>query len=434
MKITHINTYDVTGGAARAAYRLHRGLRILGCESGMVVQQKASDDSTVQCFQPNRGIKRRLQQALNDRLFAKDRKPMFSAVSPYFSNDRGEDIEDLLAQLPASDVLHLHWVARFWDTGRMFRRVCERAPIIWTLHDMNPFTGGCHFDDGCGKYLERCSRCPQIGSERDGDPSELSWERKLAGYAALGVAFTHIVAPSRWLAGEAKNSRLLGKFEVSTIPYGLDTTAFQPRSRVTARGLLEIPDNAKVVLFVADWGGEKRKGLDLLTEAIYGIRDIPNLYVLGIGRGIVLDKLNGQQYGTRHFRDDIMLSMAYSSADLLVVPSVQDNLPNTALEALACGVPTAAFAVGGLLDIVREGATGTLVPVGNIEALGRAIRELLESPDRRANMALECRKTALQEHTLEIQARRYLALYERLCRRWRGHVKMGPAGIPVDVA
>jgi glycosyltransferase involved in cell wall biosynthesis len=359
-----------------------------------------------------------LQQAFGDRVFAKARRPVFSAASPYFSNDRGENTDDVLGQLPAADVLHLHWVARFWDTGKMFRAARERAPLIWTLHDMNPFTGGCHFDGGCGKYLERCGACPQLCSRDKIDASELCWQRKVESYAELDAAFTHIVAPSRWLAAEAKKSQLFKKYEVSTIPYGVDTRAFQPRDRSMSRRLLEIPENAKVVLFVADWAGEKRKGLDLLIEALRELRDLPDLYVFGVGRGIVLDKLKGQRHGTRHLQDDLSLSIAYSSADVLVVPSVQDNLPNTALEALACGVPTVAFSVGGLCDIVREGVTGALVPVGEVEALAKAIRKVLEDPAGRANMALECRKAALLEHTLEIQAKRYLTVYERLLGRW----------------
>jgi glycosyltransferase involved in cell wall biosynthesis len=432
MKVTHVNTYDVTGGAARAVYRLHKGLCSAGCDSRMLVAQKGSDDSSVQQFVQNRGIKRRLQQALADRYFQRGRRPVFSAASPYFSNDRGENAEDLRRQLPATDILHLHWVARFWDSGKMFRHVCDRMPIIWTLHDMNPFTAGCHFDGGCGRYLERCHCCPQIGLPNNTDAAALSWQRKVNGYAALDPSFTQIVAPSRWLAEEARRSRLLGKFEVATIPYGVDTKVFRPRDRLQARELMEIPGDAKVVLFVADWGGEKRKGLDLLIEAVREIRDIPNLYILGIGRGIVLNELDSQACGIRHFRDDLSLSMAYSSADVLVVPSTQDNLPNTALEALACGVPTVAFAVGGLRDIVREGTTGTLVPLGDVGAMATAIRDLLHSPERRADMALECREAALRDYTIEIQARRYMKLYGRMLDRWSAPQKIGGAARRLD--
>jgi glycosyltransferase involved in cell wall biosynthesis len=228
-----------------------------------------------------------------------------------------------------------------------------------------------------------------------------------------------VVAPSRWLAAEAKNSSLFGRLPVTVIPYGLETDRFQPRDRRRARQLFEIPSEAKVVLFVADWANEKRKGLDLLMEAMRGLGDLPSLYVFAVGRNVNSQVLGVRSKTINYVRDDLTLSFVYSTADVFVVPSLEDNLPLTALEALACGIPTIAFSVGGLPDIVREGRTGLLTPLGDVGALRRAIAELLRNTERRASMAQECRRVALQEYSLDVQARRYVTLYEELAGKSR---------------
>jgi len=282
---------------------------------------------------------------------------------------------------------------------------------------MNPFTGGCHFDGGCGKFVEHCGACPQIDSLKLDDFSAHVWQRKNKALARVGANMMHIVAPSRWLAAEAKKSSLFGHLPVTVIPYGLETDRFQPRDRHFARQLFEIPSEAKVVLFVADWANEKRKGLDLLLEAIRGLGDLPDLYAFAVGRNVSSRVLGVRGKTIDYVRDDLTLSLVYSTADVFVVPSLEDNLPLTALEALACGVPTIAFSVGGLPDIVRGGQTGILAPMGDIGALRRAIAELLQNTEQRATMAQQCRHVAVREYSLEVQARRYVALYEELAGR-----------------
>jgi glycosyltransferase involved in cell wall biosynthesis len=243
------------------------------------------------------------------------------------------------------------------------------------------------------------------------------WKRKKEAFASESANRMQIVAPSRWLAAEAKKSSLFGHLPVTVIPYGLETDRFRPRDRHFSRQLLEIPSEAKVVLFVADWANEKRKGLDLLLDAIRGLGNLRGLYVFAVGRNVdsKLVGLPGKTIG--YVRDDLTLSLVYSAADVFVVPSLEDNLPNTALEALSCGLPTVAFEAGGTSDIVRDGTTGTLVPAGDVRALQSAIGSLLNDPERRARMAEESRRIAVQEYKLDVQARRYVALYESAVQR-----------------
>ena len=418
MKITHVNTFYLTGGAARAAYCLHSGLRELGHDSRMLVSQKESNDPSVISFEPPFDWPIRLRRAFRRRYLARNQKVVASrsSGSTYFSDDRSQHSADAIRQVPPSDILHLHWIAGFVDYRDFFGRVPQGLPIVWTLHDMNPFTGGCHFDGGCGKYLEQCGACPQIGSLDRRDLSAHIWQRKNRAFATRSASSMHLVSPSRWLAAEAEKSTLLSRFPVTVIPYGVDTERFQPRDRRFARQLFGIPREARVVLFVADWAGERRKGLDLLVEAIRGIEDVPELCVFMIGREIAQHEIGKRLVAFEQIRDELTMSLAYSAADLFVAPSLQDNLPNTALEALACGIPTVAFAVGGLTDIIREDDTGVLVAPGDVPALRVAIAKILKNPNRLASMAESCRRTALAEYKLVVQARNYVALYESLLR------------------
>jgi glycosyltransferase involved in cell wall biosynthesis len=416
LRVTHVSTNDIRGGAARAAYRLHTGLRKLGHDSRMLVFHKESEDSSVATFQPRRDLLSRVRRRVVSGYLARSWRGLAPrpAGATFFSDDRSPYGGEMLEQIPPSDILQLHWIATFVDYGKFLRRVPHEVPIVWTLHDMNPFTGGCHFDGGCGKYLEQCGACPQIGSSERHDLSARAWRRKNSAFTTRNASSVHLVAPSRWLAAEAEKSTLLNRFPVTVIPYGVDTEQFQPRDRRFARQLFGIPSEARVVLFVADWAGEKRKGLNLLIEAIRVIEDIPELCVFTIGRGIAGQEIGKRSVAIEYIRDELTMSLAYSAADLFVVPSLQDNLPNTALEALACGIPTAAFAVGGLTDIIREDETGVLVAPGDARALQVAISKILKNPDRLASMAESCRRTVLAEYKLDVQARQYMALYESL--------------------
>jgi glycosyltransferase involved in cell wall biosynthesis len=416
VRIIHLNVHDSAGGAARAAYRLHRGLLAAGHDSRMLVMRKDTEDSEIIPFAPSRNLAVRLQRSLRRRLLLWDQKPLANRPpgSTWFSDDRSQYMAEVLHHLPPTDILHLHWISGFFDYRAFFSQLPLNLPVLWTLHDMNPFTGGCHFDGGCGKYLEQCGACPQIDSLERHDLSARVWQRKNSAFATRSASSIHVVTPSRWLAAEAGKSTLLSRFPVTVIPNGVDTERFQPRDRRFARQLFGIPPKARVVLFIADWAGEKRKGLDLLIEAIRGIEDLPELCVFTIGREMARQEIGKRSIAIEYIRDELTMSLAYSAADLFVVPSLQDNLPNTALEALACGIPTVAFAVGGLTDIIREDETGVLVAPADVRALRLAITKMLKNPDRLASMAESCRRTALAEYKLDVQARHYVALYKSL--------------------
>lgn len=418
VRIVHLSAHDLEGGAARAAFRLHRGLRSVGEESVLVALYKTSSDPSVVCFEPPRNLLTKLRRAFKRRYLERSgsRIRCRPAGSSLFSDDRSQHNADVLKSLPQADILNLHWIAGAFDYQLFFRAIPERMQVVWTLHDMNPFTGGCHFDDGCGKFSQSCGACPQLSSFDAGDLSAKTWMRKEKAFSSAGSSRLRFVAPSRWLASEAEKSSLLSGHTVSVIPYGLDTEHFQPRDRWLAREKLEIPREAKTILFVADTAAEKRKGFHVLVEALGAIEDPANIYFLVIGKGIPKQVSSSRSKVVEFIGDEASLSYVYSAADVFVVPSLQDNLPNTAIEALACGVPTIGSNTGGIREIVRDGQTGVLVPAGEPRALRGAVVGLLQNPARLLDMSAECRRTAIREYALEVQATRYRALYsDMLC-------------------
>jgi glycosyltransferase involved in cell wall biosynthesis len=213
------------------------------------------------------------------------------------------------------------------------------------------------------------------------------------------------------MANNVRQSPLLGKFPVSIVPNGIDTNIFVPHEKSRARALLEIPQDRLIVLFAAEAVSNRRKGFALLTQALNGLHDVRNLFLLSVGGGAPKIETAVPNLHLDHVDDDHKLSLIYSAADLYVIPSIQDNQPNTALEAMACGTPVVGFEVGGIPDMVRPGITGLLTPAEDVTGLRAAIIELLRCQERRAAMAAACRRTVLDEYTREIQVQRYVELY-----------------------
>ena len=417
MNITHIACVDIQGGAARSTYRLHRGLLEIGQNSCLFVEHRLSDDPTVREFRYPTGFFERVQrrsyrwsmERTGGRQIARRK-----AHASYYSDDRSQHRSIQLGQIPPWEILHLHWISNFLDYRSFFKHVPQDRPIVWTLHDMNPFTGGCHFDGGCGRFTERCGACPQLESSVPNDFSRASWYRKRSGYASLRPEVLRLVTPSNWLAQKVRESSLLGRYRVDVIPYGLDTEIFRPRDRAAARDVLGIRQDADVVLFLADYAPEARKGLTLLTDAIRELPDSANLCLLVLGRGRIELPPGVAKIHLEYVSSDRILSMIYSAADVFALPALQDNLPNTALEALACGLPIVAFSAGGIPEIFRDGIEGRLVSSGEVAALRSAVSEVLQDKALRAAMAANARRRAVEQYGLKLQAMRYLELYRSL--------------------
>jgi glycosyltransferase involved in cell wall biosynthesis len=278
---------------------------------------------------------------------------------------------------------------------------------------MNAFTGGCHYSTGCRKFEKQCGACPQLGSSEDTDLSRTVWKRKRKAYrSSVKDSLLHIVTPSEWLAQEARRSTLFYDVPVHVIPNGIDANTYRPRNTQGLRRALEIPQSHRVVLFVAGYGA-RRKGFDLLAGALGELRaDKATLVSIGSDLPDVDTSLPHQHLG--EVTSDVLLSVLYSFADLFVIPSRQDNLPNTVLEAMACGTPVVGFDTGGIPDMVRPGETGWLAKKGNVRGLREKIDTALNNRQDRVRMGGRCREVVESEYTLDTQAEAYRRLYENI--------------------
>ena len=416
MRVTHLSTVDVVGGAARAAYRLHAGLRERGIDSHMFVADKRGDDRFVECCRPRSWLQTacfRLRRRWIYRQMHHDLRNRPAWVES-FSSDQTPYNRLVPRQIGRPDVFHLHWVAKFVDYRGALPALACRAPLVWTLHDMNPLTGGCHYDAECGRFNAGCGACPQLGSSRPDDTSARIWRRKQSLFSQIPPHRLHIVTLCHWMERLVRNSPLLGRFDSSVIPNGLDTDLFTPTDRATARGELGLPSDTMVVLFVADSTANARKGFPLLLQALKLLGDRRDLHLVSVGRDPPVIETNLPHSHLGLIDDEARLAKVYGAADVFVIPSLQDNLPNTVVEAMACGTPVAGFDAGGIPDMVRPGVTGALAPTGDVAALAAAIRGLLENDVLRRELGGNARRVAVAEYSFALQASRFTALYERL--------------------
>ncbi len=410
MRVLHLSAYDLFGGAAKAAFRLHQALRTAGVTSAMLVRRKDSDDPDV--FAPKGAA----------RLWAKVQRRMERAL--FLRGCRGEFspgvLPDMLARRVREsrpDVLHAHWVSHSFL--RLETLVRTGLPVVWTMHDMWPFTGGCHYAGACRGYLTGCGWCPLLGARaRSGDASARGVARRRELFGSGRVT---LIAPSRWMADCASRSLAAKGCDARRIPYCVNTDVFSPRARREARERLGLPLEGRLLLAGGMGGAEcGRKGLPEFLAALDGIRagePRPRVAVFGTQsrgcaerNGVVVQEL-GRLDG-----DDAMAD-AYASADLFVAPSREDNLPNTVLESLATGTPVVAFAVGGIPDLIEDGENGCLVPPGDVGGLTRAMMDLLRDDGRREACSRRARELALARYSPGGVAEAHRALYSEILAR-----------------
>lgn len=410
MKVLTVNSADLEGGAARAAYRLHQGLLRIGMDPHMLVQGRTSDDPRV------KGPETSLSKAISrirptlDLLPVK-RYPNFGSklFSPAWLPFSG-----LADRINASDadVVHLHWI-----TGGMLRleelaRV--NKPMVWSLHDMWAYTGGCHYDEECDRWRTGCGACPVLGSSKERDLSHRVFQRKLALYARLKDRLT-IIGLSNWMADRARESRLMKDLRVVRLPNPIDTDVFKPVDRLAARDILGLPADKPLVLFGAvNATGDPRKGFPHLSEALRSLpKGSAELAVFGASRPERPPDMGHPIHYLGRLHDDASLCLLYNAADVTVVPSLQENLSNTIVESLACGTPVVAFAIGGNGDMVDHHVNGTLAKAFDPTDLAAGIRWVLEHP-RQEEVRGHARRIALERFELRAVSERYRALYQEV--------------------
>lgn len=410
-----VSTEDGGGGAAIAAHRLLRGLRDAGCEARMLVGFQRGDDPAV--LGPPTSLARGMMH-LRSNLDHRISRFLCHGRAGAFSNPIVPGSGLRLTLVNGFDVLNLHWVNRSFVRPEDLIRV--RRPIVWTLHDMWPFTGGCHYDGGCGQFTQKCGRCPMLRSPGAFNSSRRLWTRKRKAWRNIDLC---VVAPSRWLADEARRSTLFAERRVEVIPNGLDLDVFSPRDRSMCRSILGLPQDKRIILFGAvNATGDRRKGFDLLDQTLHRLvalrpREsfLAAIFGAGSGADIGPDAFETRYLGQLH--DDITIALTMAAADVLVLPSRQENLSNVLAESLACGTPCAAFDIGGNRDLVQSETTGHLARPFDTEDLAAGIAWMLEDDGRAADLGRNARAKVVENLCAKKCAARYIELFREMMRQ-----------------
>jgi glycosyltransferase involved in cell wall biosynthesis len=417
MRILHVNTDELGGGAARAINRIHRGLLALGEDSSLLVFYKSSADPTVIRFDPSHAPVSRLRRRVRARAISRDaRRYLHGRPQGYelFSDDRTPIGRELVHSLPDADIVSLNWVARFLDVGSFFPALSRSQQIVWRLSDAYPFTGGCHCNFGCPGYIRSCGNCPQLASSGLEDLSGKIWARKKKAYESLTQSQLSLVALSTSQAKQVRQSSLLGRFPISVIPPCVDAVTFSPRPQASARSCLGLDTKKPIILMVASDLNRRNKGAETLATAVSLMDPARRPYLLTVGAGGPRATQTSNDLDWGEANDDHLLALLYSAADLLAFPSLQEAGGQTILEALACGLPVVGFDSGVMRDAVRPGITGHIAESKTPESLSEALQLALEDTDRLRGMREACRATAEERFSIEVVARRYQELYQTL--------------------
>ncbi len=418
MKVLIISKSDAQGGAYIAAYRLHAGLRRIGVDSKMLVDYKTSDDCNVSGSDGEVSMAWGRLRSFMDKLPLKFYTHQNTVFHPAWIGKNLAKHE----LVRSADVINVHWALRgFLSIKGMAELAKLNKPIVWTLHDMWAFTGGCHYTGGCTKYKTKCRACPQLNSEKVKDLSYQVFRKKNRYFSGLTL---NIAVLCNWMKDCVKDSFLLSKKPVHLIPNSLDTDIFKPTEKSIARNILNLPLKKKIVLFVElSSTSSTRKGFRYLQEAIYKLAstkdiDKEELYIGVLGTSSPKDieefPSNVRYLGRLH--DEFSLALAYSAADVFVAPSLEDNLPNTVVESLSCGTPVVAFNIGGMPDMIEHQVNGYLSEPEDADSLASGIKWVLEDNDRTFKLREASREKALKEYTLEVQAGRYKSLFDSLVK------------------
>ena len=416
MNILLVNTLDRDGGAAIAASRLKTALLNLGEKARMLVACKQGDDLSVYNAAgtlPYRSC------WLRERMGVFVRQGLSKAhlweIDPASA---GVDITST-PQFKEADIIHLHWINQGFLSMRSLRAILRSGkPVVWTMHDMWPFTGLCHYAQECLNFENQCGHCRLLRRQGEHDWSHKVWQSKARLYEnASNISF---VACSKWLAELAQRSSLLDRHIVLDIPNPIDTTLFSPTSKTHARAQLGLPTHKKLILFSAYNVNTPIKGFRFLREACEmlireqpALRDRIAIVCTGRGAEQIGADMPVELCPIGYVTDPKRMAQVYNAADMLCIPSLQDNLPNTIVEAKACGVPAVGFAVGGIPQMISHMHDGYLARPQDAADLARGLRWLLTEADT-DELARLNRTAAVSQYSESRVAERYIELYRQL--------------------
>lgn len=408
MNVLLINTSDLNGGAAIAAYRLLDALKSSGINAKMLVRDKLSESDNIVAIG---------NKLINKYYFYQERGEIFILNSFTKENlfeisiaKRGVNITDT-EEFKQADIIHLHWINQgMLSIGEIKKILSSGKKVVWTLHDMWPFTGICHYAGNCDFYTKICGNCPLLRNRSKNDISRSTFRRKLLAYSKGEINF---VACSNWLKDMAYESALTAGHYICSIPNPIDTGMYRPLNKSRIREELNLPKDKKIVLFAAAKASDKRKGLNYLIEASSLLKNYSDeiLFLIAGNRSDEVEKLFDLPVKSMGYISPENMPNIYNAADLFVSPSLQDNLPNTIMESMSCGTPCIGFNVGGIPQMIDHKKNGYVSEYKNSQDLANGISYMLFSKDSK-DFGDYSRRKVLDNYSKEIVARQYIEIYK----------------------
>lgn len=415
MRVLIINTSERTGGAAIAANRLMTALKNSGIKAKMLVRDKQTDQVTVVAL---RKSWRKVAQFVWERIviWKANRFHKHNLFAVDIANT-GTDITSL-PEFQQADVIHLHWINQGMLSLQSIRKILESGkPVVWTLHDMWPVTGICHHAGLCTQYATQCHTCPLLYKGHKRDLSYRVFRQKQKLYKNAHITF---VACSQWLEGLAKESALTKGHTVTNIPNPINTSLFRPADKTTIREKLHLPTDKKLLLFSSMKITDKNKGIDYLVDAC---KILATQYPeFSRSLGVVVVGKESQQYADLFpfpiycldfVRDEKEIAHIYNAADLFVNPSLHENLPNTIMEAMSCGVPCVGFHTGGIPQMIDHLHNGYIAQYKSAEDLANGIHWSLTEGDYES-LSEEARRKVLNSYSEQTVAMKYIQIYNQI--------------------
>ena len=413
MRVLIVNTSERTGGAAIAANRLMHALNNNGTEARMLVRDRKTDAAEVVNIPQSWRLKAN---------FLWERGVIWAANNLSKQNIFQVDIANCGTDITGmdafnwADVIHLHWVNQgFLSLDDLDRIMASGKPVVVTLHDQWYFTGICHYSGICEKYKSQCEKCPMLKGQKM-DLAKKVFDRKRAIYKDRNITF---VGCSHWMAELARQSALTGGHTVTNVPNAIDTDVFTPMDKAAARKKFNLPEDMRLLLFGAQRITDKRKGFRFLVEACEHIAmhhpTLPGhlgVVVLGGDAESVKEALPLPVYTVNYLSNETDIAQLYNAADLFVTPSLQDNLPNTIVEAMSCGVPCVGFNVGGIPEMINHKQDGYVADYCDSIDFAQGISWCLNEA-RLPALSTAARMTALATYAETVSAQRYLAIYQQ---------------------
>lgn len=415
MRVLIVNTSENTGGAAVAANRLKEALNNNGIKAKMLVRDKESDDITV--AQLNKSWHQKWD-------FLWERLVIYMRL--HFKRDNlflidianaGTDITKT-REFKEADVIHLSWINQGMLSLKGIRKILEsHKPVVWTMHDLWPASSICHYARNCRNYEKQCGNCPLLpGNGSNNDLSARIWKKKRKILERNSILF---VTCSRWLADKAKKSGLLSGQKVISIPNPIDSRVFTKENRAEARLYAGLPEDKKLILFVSQRVTDKRKGMDYFITAINKMveehpemKDNCGIAILGGKAEELADKLPLPSYPLGYVSEEKKIASIYNSVNLFVLPSLEDNLPNTIMEAMACGVPCVGFNTGGIPEMIDHLKNGYVAEYKSSDDLAKGIRWVLSEADHQS-LSNEAMKKVNQCYSQYAVAMKYIEAYNQ---------------------